>query len=103
MIGAFTGTFHGIDGGVTRGQVIDLDDDDAARYISSGMAEALPEPEPEEERAVIDTTPVTVTADAGLTGEVETAVPKRRPGRPRKTPEWHDDNAPGWSAVEKEQ
>jgi len=64
------GTFHGIDGGVTTGQIVEVGDE-AERYIKSGLAEPLGE-----ERAVPDNN----TA-------VETAVPaKRGPGRPKKVP-----------------
>lgn len=39
-----SGTFHGIEGGVARGQIVDIDDDEAMRYIGLGLCE--PEAEP---------------------------------------------------------
>lgn len=75
-----TGTFHSIDGGVEPGQVVDVDDVSAARYVKSGLAELIGGTE---ENAVIDT-------------EVESAVAKPRRGRQKKQPEWDDEQAPGW-------
>lgn len=75
-----TGTFHNIDGGVEVGQVVDVDDVSAARYVKSGLAELVGDTV---ENAVIDT-------------EVESAVVKPRRGRPKKQPEWDDEQAPGW-------
>jgi hypothetical protein len=62
------GTFHGIDAGVQPGDIVEVGDE-AERYIRVGLAEALGE-----ERAVPDD------------DDVEAAVPKRGPGRPKKAP-----------------
>jgi hypothetical protein len=75
-----TGTFHHIEGGVEVGQVVDVDDANAARYIKSGLAELVKDVE---EHAVVDE-------------KVEAAVVKPRRGRPKKDPDWHDEDAPGW-------
>lgn len=75
-----TGSFHGVDGGVDRGSVVDVDDFSAARYVKSGLAELV---KGTEESAVVDP-------------KVETAVVKKRPARPKKPPEWHEEKAPGW-------
>ena len=65
---AVLGSFHGIDGGVTPGQIVEVGND-AERYIAADLAEPL-----SEERAVPD-------------DDAETAVPvKRGPGRPKKSP-----------------
>ena len=79
-----TGTFHGVDGGVPRGGIVDVDEFHARRYIKNGMAEAVSDgPKHAEESAVLD-------------AEGESTTVKRR-GRPKKQPEWHDEQAPGWS------
>lgn len=81
-----TGTFHNIDGGVQAGQIVDVDEASAKRYINM-WPQPLAEPVDEsvEENAVLDT-------------PAETAVvtPRRGRGRPKKQPEWHDEDAPGW-------
>jgi hypothetical protein len=81
-----TGSFHGLDN-VQHGQIVDIDEFNALRYIKMGVAE--PVEEHTEESAV-------------LTPKVETATVKRR-GRPKKKPEWHDEHAPGWSEVKQQQ
>jgi hypothetical protein len=81
LLQMITGSFHGVDGGVARGQVVDVDDVSAARYVKSGVAELV---KGGEEHAVID--------DTG----VESAVVKPRRGRPKKDPDWHEEKAPGW-------
>jgi hypothetical protein len=73
--------------GVKVGDVLTLEEPRARCYVHTGWGEILPD-EPPEERAVLE------PGDA-----VETAVPKRPPGRPRKEPAWHDDEAPGFKAV----
>jgi hypothetical protein len=88
-----TGSFHGIDGGVPRGVVVDIEDLHAQRYIDAEAADRADEEphfpdkqwvkELEEEDAVVEPE------------KVETAVVKRR-GRPKKQPDWHDEHAPGW-------
>lgn len=77
-----TGSFHGVDGGAEVGQVVDVDDFSAARYIKSGLAELV---KGTEESAVVEP------------DNVESAVVRpRRGGRPKKSPEWHEEKAPGW-------
>jgi hypothetical protein len=88
MLYEVTGTFHGIEGGIPRGGVVDIDDVHAQRYIAAGAAKRA-ENEPaavEEESAVIEP-------------ETESAVVKPRRGRPKKQPEWHDDG-PGWQKAD---
>lgn len=80
-----TGTFHGIEGGVPPGTIVEVDDFDAARYVKNCVAEYVTQAE---ETAVVEPT------------QVESAVVKRR--KTRKPAEWHDDSAPGWSKVDKE-
>jgi hypothetical protein len=80
LLQMITGSFHGVDGGVERGQVVDVDDVSAARYVKSGVAELVKDVE---EHAVIDE-------------ESESAVVKPRRGRPKKAPGWDDEHAPGW-------
>lgn len=77
-----TGTFHGIEGGVPPGTIVDVSDFDADRYIRNHIAEYVDDGK---ENAVLEP-------------EVETATVKR--GRPKKQPEWHDDDAPGFKEVE---
>jgi hypothetical protein len=86
MLYEVTGTFHGIEGGIPRGGVVDIDDVHAQRYIAAGAAKrAENEPQAvEEESAVIEP-------------ETESAVVKKRPRR--RAPEWHDDAAPGFKKV----
>jgi hypothetical protein len=81
-----TGTFHGISGGVQRGQVVEVDDANGRRYIAAGLAEsAAPKKDEVEEHAVVES------------AVVESAVVKRGRGRPRRQPsEWADEGAPGW-------
>lgn len=81
-----TGTFHGIEGGVLPGTIVEVPDFDAARYVKNCVAEYVTQDE--EENAVVEPT------------QVESAVVKRRRTRPRKQAEWHDDAAPGWSKVD---
>jgi hypothetical protein len=81
-----TGTFHGIEGGVPLGTVVEVSEFDAARYVKNDIAEHISVPEVEEESSVVS--PV-----------VESAVVKRR-GRPRKENTWHDEHAKGWSKVD---
>jgi hypothetical protein len=83
-----TGAFHNIDGGVERGQVVDVEDVHALRYIAAGRAERVGKEPAEEESAVVEPE------------KVESAVVKKRPGRPKKQPEWHDEHAPGWEKVD---
>jgi hypothetical protein len=80
LLQMITGSFHGVDGGVEVGQLVDVDDISAARYVKSGLAELV---KGTEESAVVEP-------------EVESAVVKPRRGRPKKQPEWHDEPAPGW-------
>ena len=73
-----SGTFHNIDGGVAVGDVVEVDDDNGARYCWLGYAEKVtkkpdPEPEPVEEHATLPE-PVAETA----------TLPRRGPGRPPK-------------------
>jgi hypothetical protein len=85
-----TGSFHNIDGGVERGQVVDVDEPTAHRYIRNGIAEPV-EAEVEE--------------SAVLTPVAESAVVKSPRGRPKRVKppaEWHDEKAPGWKEVEQE-
>jgi hypothetical protein len=85
-----TGTFHNIDAGVARGDIVDIDNDNANRYIKLGLAEPLDKPPVEEH--------TTITSET-----VETAVPKPKTagGRSRaKPPAWHDLDAPGWTNVD---
>jgi hypothetical protein len=82
------GAFHNVDAGVKRGDIVDVDDASAARYIALGYAEPVDD-HPGEEAAVLEP-------------ETESAVAKRR-GRKKKPPEWDDENAPGWSEVEQQQ
>lgn len=79
-----SGTFHNIDAGVRRGDIVDVDDATAARYVQHGIAEHVDAGG--EESAVLDAP------------GAESAVAKRR-GAPRKKkqPDWHDEKAPGWS------
>lgn len=79
-----TGTFHGVEGGVLPGTIVEVSDFDAARYVKNCVAEYVPD---DEENAVVEP-------------QVESAVVKRRRTRPRKQAEWHDDSAPGWSKVD---
>lgn len=83
-----TGTFHGIDKGVERGQIVEVGDVDGERYIKNGLAE--PVTAGGEENAVLEP------------GNAETATVKRRGGRPKKQPEWHDDDAQGFKEVEQQ-
>lgn len=76
-----TGTFHGIDN-VQPGQVVDIDQFNALRYIKLGIAEPVGDEHAEE--------------SAVLTPPVETATARRRT-RPKKKPDWRDESAPGWS------
>lgn len=79
-----SGTFHNIDAGVCRGDVVDVDDATAERYVQHGIAELLDVGG--EESAVLDAS------------GAESAVTKRRGGaRKKKQPDWHDEKAPGWS------
>lgn len=82
-----SGTFHNIDAGVRRGDVVDVDDATGARYMQHGIAEHFDTDTGGEESAVLDT--------AGAESAV--VPPKRRGGRPKKQPDWHDEKAPGWS------
>lgn len=79
-----TGSFHGIEGGVLPGTIVDVDDFDADRYVKNEIAEYVAGTE---EHAVLDT-------------EAESAVVKPRRGRPKKQPEWDDEKAPGWKEVD---
>lgn len=79
-----SGTFHNIDAGVCRGDVVDVDDATAARYFQHKIAEPL-DAGGGEESAVLDT--------AGA----ESAVVKPRGGRRKRQPDWTDEKAPGWS------
>lgn len=73
--------------GLGFGSVVDVEDEVLAReYLGTGWVVVA---EPDEERAVVEL-------------EVETAVPKRPVGRPRKIPAWHDDDAPGFKPVERQ-
>jgi hypothetical protein len=83
LLETITGSFHNIDAGVVRGQVVDVEDVHALRYINAGLAERVGK-EPAEESAVIEP------------GKVESAVVKKRTGRPKKQPDWHEEHAPGW-------
>jgi hypothetical protein len=89
MLRTVLGSFHNRLEGAKYGEVVDIDEDNARRYIHVGMAEAVPEPP--EERAVPDPDQ-----------SVQTAVPARKVGRPRRAPEWHDDDAPGFKPVEQQ-
>lgn len=84
MKAQITGTFHNRDGGVEVGDIVDVEDVHAARYITSGLAEAADTVED----AVVDET-------------AETAVVKQpRRSRPKKQPDWDDEHAPGWKKVD---
>lgn len=84
------GSFHNIDAGVKVGDVVDIEDAEAHRYVALGYAEAVVEdkpkrpPEVKEERAVAPKAETAVTK----TDVVEKPAPKpaapRGPGRPRK-------------------
>jgi hypothetical protein len=76
-----TGSFHGIEGGIERGQVVDVDDISAARYVKNGLAELVKE---------------TVESAVVEPEGVESALVRRPRGRPRKQPEWDDEHAQGW-------
>jgi hypothetical protein len=80
-----TGTFHGIEGGVLPGTIVEVDDVDSDRYVKNCVAEYVTG---DEENAVVEPT------------QVESAVVKRR--KTRKPADWHDEKAPGWSKVDKE-
>jgi hypothetical protein len=83
-----TGSFHGLDT-VQDGQIVEVDEFNALRYIKNGIAEPVGDEHAEE--------------SAVLTPKVEAATVKRR-GRPKKRPaEWHDEHAPGWSEVKQQQ
>ena len=97
------GTFHNLDGGVKVGQVVDIDDAEAERYIALGYAEAANQGRrseehavaefSEEERAVLSTEVVGASQKVipqprhpkpEPQAEPEVA-PKRGPGRPPKS------------------
>lgn len=97
------GTFHNIDGGVKVGDVVDIDDAEAERYIALGYAEKANQGGrteehavqqfSEEERAVLATEVVGAThkavpqprVKAEPKPETEAEQPvKRGPGRPAK-------------------
>ena len=68
-----SGTFEGIDGGVAIGQIVDVPDDRAERYINSGLAE----------KATGSTAALSSTAT--LSAQVETATTVRKtPAPPKK-------------------
>ena len=93
MLVPMPGTLHSIYENTQAGDIIDVDEVSAARYVAQGFAVGV-DVEPSEERAVVEV-------------EAEVAVPevkvekKRGPGRPRKVvePDWADDDARGWKKV----
>lgn len=85
-----SGTFHGNPEGVRVGDIVEVDDQNAARYISLGYAEKADQRGEEhaiassirEERAVIER-----SVEKPVYGDIhppEAQAAKRRPGRPRK-------------------
>lgn len=50
---AVLGSFHNMDSGVEVGQVVDIDDESALRYINLGYAEAVGDSGPPVERATV--------------------------------------------------
>lgn len=88
LLASITGTFHNIDGGLEVGDVVDVDDASAARYVKSALAERVGKQPAEEESAVVEPE------------NVESAVVKKRPARPKKQPDWGDERAPGWKKVD---
>ena len=85
MLSAVSGTFHGRDRGVQRGDVVEVGDADGLRYIKSGLAEAAPA--------------VTESAVLPTPETVQSAVAKPRRG---KQATWHDDESKrgAWKQVE---
>jgi hypothetical protein len=85
ILQSITGSFHNIDGGVERGEIVDVEEVHALRYVKSGLAERVGKEPAEEESAVVEPE------------KVESAVVKRTTrGRPKKQPDWHEEHAPGW-------
>jgi hypothetical protein len=83
-----SGTFCDDDRGAWPGKIIDVADEEAHRMVRVGQAELV---EAREEQAVPEPSDL-----------VETAIPKKKVGRPRKAPEWHDDDAAGFKPVEQQ-
>lgn len=84
-----TGAFHNRDGGVEVGEIVDVEDVHALRYINAGRAERVGKEPAKEESAVVESE------------NVESAVVKRTTrGRAKKQSDWHDEHAPGWKDTE---
>lgn len=85
-----TGSFHGFDGGVERGEVVDVEDVHALRYVKFGMADRVGPVSSDKKLEAVEESAI-------IEPEVESAVVKRTTrGRPKKQPEWHDEQARGW-------
>lgn len=89
------GTFHNLVEGVKVGDVVDIDDAEAERYIKLGYAELANQgrvehavPKSREERAVLDTE---------IVGASSKAVPQPRPPKPEPKPEPKVGPKPGAS------
>lgn len=89
LLQTVTGSFHNIDGGIPAGTVVDVDDDDAARYIKNGLAAPADDEHQAAESAV-------------LQPQTESTVAKPRGRKKTPPPQWHDEHAPGWSEVEQQ-
>lgn len=92
MLTSISGTFHGISAGVKHGDVVDVDEFSALRYLKAGYAH----PVKDEAKPVVETAVVPVedveTAKLDAPAEVDDKPqpldePKRGPGRPRHNPD----------------
>jgi hypothetical protein len=82
---SIAGTFHGIDGGVKVGDVVEVDDMSGANYVASGYAEEVKPGRRSEEHALAD---MSAEEHAVLATEIIGAsnkpVPQSRAPRPPK-------------------
>lgn len=77
------GTVHNVDGGVTVGDVMEVDDSEAERYIALGYAEAANQGRRSEEHAVQEfSKEERAVLDKEIIGASHGAVPQPRTPRP---------------------
>lgn len=76
-----TGTFHNMDAGVRRGDIVDVDEATALRYIHNGIAERVE---------------AGIEESAVLASVAESATVRRRV-RQKRPADWHEEGASGWS------
>lgn len=79
------GTFHNIDAGVVVGQVVDIDDAEAARYVALGYAEAVKPGRLSEEHAIAAlSNEERAVLSTEIVGASDKPVPQPKAPRPPK-------------------